>query len=84
MEIIYNREEVKVSRTRDKKVCNLLELSISTIVVVWNLFQEESQTNIVKTIKNVYGKTTKKGINLGHSSRHMDDKQSGCAMYNAL
>jgi len=71
----FNHERFQVSITRDRGTGNPSELRISTTLVANNLPQRETQTNITKVIKHMFGADNIVGVSFGNNTQF--DKQAG-------
>ena len=75
--IKFNHENLTMSITRDREAGNSSELRISTTLVINNLPQKESQSNIVKTLERHFGEDNIVGVSFGHPSNHKKERQYG-------
>ena len=74
----FNYEKLIISVTYDQETGNPSELHIiSTMLVINNLPQIESQSITVTTIKRLYGKGNIVGVGFDHTPNHKEDKQCG-------
>ena len=75
--IIFHHEKLQVSITRDRGASHPSELRISTTLVANNLPQRETQTAIIRAIKQVFGADNIVGVNFGANNLPHTDKQAG-------
>ena len=76
--LLYNNEKLKVSITQNMDLDNLSELCISTILIVNNLLQKESQFAIVKTmIKKLFGEDNIIIVSFVYTPKPKEDRQAG-------
>jgi len=79
--ISYHHEKLRVSVTWDKEAISPLELCISTIIVVNNLPQKESQPSIVIALKNKFGDEYIVHTGLDFGNQPNDKQASWCHIY---
>jgi hypothetical protein len=75
--LTFNHEKLQVSITRDRGASHPSELRISTTLVANNLPQRESQTDITRAIKQVFGADNIVSVNFGTNNHPHTEKQSG-------
>ena len=75
--LIYNKERLQVSVTRDRSAGNPSDLRISTTLVANNLPQREPQSAIIKVIKQIFGEDNVVGISFGNTHNDTANKQAG-------
>ena len=76
-ELTFKHEKLQVSVTRNRGASHPSELRISTALVANNLPQKETQTAIVRAIKQVLGADNVVGVNFGANNHPHTDKQAG-------
>ena len=75
--LTFKHEKLQVSVTRDRGASHPSELRISTTLVANNLPQKETQTAIIRAIKQVLGADNVVGVNFGANNHPHTDKQAG-------
>ena len=75
--IIYNHEILQVSITRDRGVANPSKLCISTMLVANNFPQRETQTAIIRSMRQVFGADNIVGFSFSANNLPHTDRQAG-------
>ena len=75
--LTFNHKRLQINVTRDRGTGNPSEIRISTILVANNLPQRETQTTIIRAIKNAFDSDNIVDISFGTNNQHYTDKQSG-------
>ena len=75
--LTFNHEKLHVSIPRDRGASHPSELRISTTLVANNLPQRETQTAIIRAIKQVLGADNVVGVNFGANNHPHTDRQAG-------
>ena len=75
--LTFNHKRLQINVTRDRGTGNPSEIRISTILVANNLPQRETQTTIIRAIKNAFHSDNIVDISFGTNNQHYTDKQSG-------
>ena len=75
--LIYKKEKLQVSITRDRGVGNLSDLRISLTLVANNLPQRETRSAITMAIKQAFGPDNVVDITFGTTTQRPTTKQAG-------